>query len=204
MRKAAHFLSLVLHPVWMPTLALATAFAIDPHLTFTFTPRGQWMIIGMVFIMTALFPVSSMFMLWRNGTVSEFSMPRRQERVLPSLLTLVYFCMAYYLLRNMPNATATLSLFAGIIIALVADLLITLRWKISLHMSGIGGLVGVVAGLVVVHGAPAPFLPLLLVLAGALGTARLLVTDHTPAQVYVGALVGAASTFSCLLLGVYY
>ena len=81
MRKAAHVLSLVLHPVWMPTLALLLAFRIDPHLTFAFTPQGQWVIVGMVFVMSALFPISSMFMLWRSGAVSA-SAPRSR---LPAL-----------------------------------------------------------------------------------------------------------------------
>ncbi len=204
MRKAAHTLSLLLHPVWMPTLALIIAFAIDPHLTFAFSYKGQWVIIGMIFIMTALFPVSSMFMLWRSGVVSELTMPRRSERIVPYILTLIYFCMAYYLLRRTPNHPLTLALFSGIILALAADLLITLRWKVSIHMTGIGGMVGLVLGLMVVHGARAWFLPVLFILVGALGTARLLVSDHTPAQIYLGAAIGVAGPFCCLLFGIYY
>lgn len=204
MRKAAHVLSLLLHPVWMPTLALLIAFRIDPHLTFAFSPQGQRVIIGMVFIMTALFPAASMLMLWRSGLVSELAMPLRKERLMPFLLTLIYFGMAYYLLRRTPNSPATLSIFLGIILALAADLLLTLRWKVSIHMTGMGGLVGIVLGLMLVHGARTPLFPLLLLLAGALGTARLLVYDHTPAQVYTGAAIGFAATFGCIVLGILY
>jgi hypothetical protein len=204
MHRAAHLLSLLLHPVWMPTLALIIAFGIDPHLTFTFTRNGQWVIVGMVFVMTALFPVMSMFMLWRSGAVTELAMPGRLERIVPFLLTLIYFCMAYYLLRRTPNSPVTLALFAGIILSLVADLVITLRWKISMHTTGIGGILGMLLGLMFLHGAHAWFLPLMFIVAGALGTARLLVTDHTPAQVYAGALVGFAGTFLCLMFGIYY
>lgn len=204
MRKAAHVLSLLLHPVWMPTLALLLAFHTDPHLTFTFTPKGQWVIVGMVFVMTAVFPIMSMFMLWRSGAVSELAMPVRKERIVPFLLTLIYFGMAYYLLRRTPNAATTLALFTGIILALLADLLITLRWKISVHATGMGGLIGMLLGLLLLHGAGARLLPLVLLLAGALGTARLLVSDHTPAQIYAGAVLGAVATFSCIVFGVYY
>lgn len=204
MRKAAHVLSLLLHPVWMPTFALLTAFHTDPHLTFALTGRGQWIIIGMIFVMTALFPASSMFMLWRSGAVSELAMPKRQERVVPLLLTLIYFCMAYYLLRRTPNSPVTLALFSGIIIALVAVLLINLRWKVSLHATGIGGLVGMCIGLWILHGAQTWYLPWLFLLTGALGTARLLVTDHTPAQIYAGAAIGAMATFGCIAFGIYY
>lgn len=204
MRRAAHILSVVLHPVWMPTLAVVLAFAIDPHLTFTFTPQGQWILVGMVFIMTALFPASSIMMLWRSGLVSQLSMPRRGERMVPFLLTLVYFCMAYYLLRRTPTSTATLALFSGIIVAMAAVLLVTLRWKVSVHMAGIGGLVGMLLGLMVIHGAQAWFLPLAFVAAGALGTARLLVSDHTPAQIYVGTAIGLLAVFTCLAFRIYY
>ena len=204
MRKAAHVLSLLLHPVWMPTFALVLAFHTDPHLTFAFTARGQWMIIGMVFVMTALFPASSMFMLWRSGAVGQLAMPKRQERLVPLLLTLIYFGMAYYLLRRTPNSPATLALFSGLIIALIAVLLINLRWKISLHATGIGGLVGMCIGLGLVHGAQTGWLPGLFLLTGALGTARLLVSDHTPAQVYAGAAIGALATFGCIAFGIYY
>lgn len=204
MQKAAHVLSLLLHPVWMPTLALFLAFRIDPHLTFTFSAEGQRVILGMVFIMTALFPIASMIMLWRSGLVSELAMPRRSERIMPYLLTLVYFGMAYYLLRRTPNSSTTLSLFTGMFVALAADLLITWRWKVSLHMTGIGGLIGMVTGLMLVHGVSTPLFPVLLLVAGALGTARLLVTDHTPAQVYAGAAIGMAATFGCIVFGVYY
>ncbi len=204
MRKAAHVLSLLLHPVWMPTLALLIAFHADLHLTFAFTERSQWMIIGMVFVMTALFPVSSMLMLWRSGAISALSMPVREERTLPLLLTLIYFCMAYYLLRKTPNHPATLALFTSIIMSIAAALLINLRWKISLHMVGVGGLVGMSLGLWLLHGAQTGYLPWLFLLAGALGTARLLVTDHAPAQIYAGAAVGAVATFTCIVFGVYY
>lgn len=204
MRQAAHLLSLLLHPVWMPTLALLLAFALDPHLTLGFTPKGRWIIIGMVFIMTALFPISSMFMLWRSGVVSALAMPRRSERILPCILVLVYFCMAYYLLRRTPSHPLVLALFAGIILASAADLLLTLRWKVSLHMTGIGGLIGMVLALMLIHGAWPWALPALLVLAGALGTARLLVSGHTPAQVYAGAAIGLAATFGCMAFGLYY
>ena len=205
MRKAAHTLSLLLHPVWMPTLAILIAFAIDPHLSFSFTTRGQWIIIGMIFIMTALFPIMSILMIWRSGAISELAMPVRRERILPFLLSLIYFCMAYYLLRRTPNPPATLALFSGCMIGLAATLLITLAWKISAHMVGMGGLIGIVFGLMLVHGAQAAvLLGVLFLLGGAGGTARRIGTDHTPAQIYVCGLLGLFCTFSCVLFRFYF
>lgn len=204
MRKAAHVLSVLLHPVWMPTYALAIALAIDPHLTFALTRQGQWLVVGMVFVMTAVFPVSSILMLWHSGLVGSLSLPRRKERLLPVALTLIYFGMAYYLLRRTPNSSSTLAMFTGIVAALAAGLVITGRWKVSLHMIGAGGLLGILLGLALLHGATTWFLPIVFVLVGALGSARLLVGGHSPAQVYAGTLVGLASTFVCVVWGLFY
>lgn len=205
MRKAAHVLSLVLHPVWMPTLALLLAFTIDPHLSFTFTATGRWIIVAMVFAMTAIFPLTSTLMLWRSGAVSSLAMPIRHERIVPYILTLIYFVMTYYLLRRTPNPPITLMLFTGIVIALALTLLITMRWKISSHMVGIGGVLGMVLALMIVHRVHAPLLlGLIFLLTGALGTARLLVTDHVPAQIYAGLALGLTTTMGCMLFGVFY
>ena len=204
MRTAAPVLSVLLHPLWMPTLTIIICFGVDPHLSLYFDKDGLLIIYAMVFVMTALFPLTSAFMMVRNGLISEFSMPERRERAPAFILTLLYYCLCYYLLRRTPNHPVTLCIFLGATLALATTLFITLRWKISVHMVGIGGLLGALLAVMLLHNAFAPLaLCALLVLAGALGTARLLVSDHTPAQVYAGALLGSACVFGCAVLGVF-
>lgn len=198
MRFAARALSVLLHPVWMPTLTLMMAFTVDQRLSFFIAPRFRLMLFAMVFVMTALFPLASTWMMMRSGLLGSLAMPARRERLLPFFITLVYYGGTYYLLRRSPLHPITWSLFLGMFLALLLTLLITTRWKISAHLVGIGGALGALLALMWVNGVRAPLLLCaLLVLAGALGTARLLVTDHTPAQVYAGALLGLACTFVC-------
>lgn len=205
MRTAARLLSVLLHPVWMPTLTLVLAFTVDPHLAFAFTPEGRLIIYAMMFVMTALFPLASTWMMVRSGLLGSLSMPDRRERILPFLLALIYYAMAYYLLRRTPNHPATWAMAFGTFIALLLTLLITLRWKISAHMVGLGGALGALLALMWLHGVHVPLvLSALFVLAGLLGTVRLFLTDHSPGQVYAGALVGAACTFACTAAGLYY
>jgi hypothetical protein len=151
-------------------------------------------------MMTVVFPLLSIALLWRSGLVSGVTLPLREERTAPYVMTLFYHGMAYYLLRRSELDPATFSLVFGGMVALLATLLINLRWKISAHMVGIGGLLGALSSLLVQHGtiAPLELAPFILV-AGALGTARLLVSDHTPAQIYAGGAVGFLSTFVCIM-----
>ncbi|MGV9013660.1 MAG: hypothetical protein ACOH13_13785 [Flavobacteriales bacterium] len=204
MRKAAHALSLLLHPVWMPTAALALALALDPLLAMMIPERGRQMLLGMIFLMTAVFPITSTLLMLRSGTVSALAMPDRRERVAPYLVTLVYFAMAYYLLRRTPLHPAVLAIFTGILLSTLGLLLLGLRWKVSAHMAGIGGVVGMVIGLGLMHGASTSLVPVLFVLAGLLGSARMLVSDHTWGEVSSGMALGMCCTLGCLLFGVYF
>ncbi len=170
MRPLALALSIMLHPLLMPVYALALAFSLDVHTSFFLDERSRWLILGMVAIMTVVFPVMSIALLWRSGLVTDPAMPNRAERTAPYVMTLFYQGMAYYLLRRSDQDPALLALVTGGMAALLLTLLINLRWKISAHLVGMGGLLGGLTGLLLLHRsfAPVELAPAILA-AGALG-----------------------------------
>jgi hypothetical protein len=198
MRLAANIISVLLHPLWMPTLVLYVAFSFDPHIALPYPPENRLIMLGMVFAMTGLFPLTSALMMRRTGVISGLAMPERNERLMPYAITLMYYGLCYYLLRRTPAHPMLWSMFFGATIAMALTLLITFRWKISTHMVGIGGLIGAFASMTSVHHVTAwPLIGILFVAAGVLGTARLLASDHSPAQIYAGALLGGVCVFLC-------
>lgn len=188
----AQFLSIALHPLFMPVYTLAFVLWADPY--FYMEPRSRLVLLAMVVLMTVAFPITSVLLLIRSGMVSGLRMPGRRERIAPYLMTLVYYGMTGFLLARTALHPALISLMMGAALALLITTLITLWWKISAHMVGVGGMVGALFALGQLHGLSfaGPFM-LVLIMAGALGTSRLLVSDHTPTQVYAGFLVGGLS-----------
>nr|MBA3901746.1 hypothetical protein [Bacteroidota bacterium] len=80
--------------------------------------------------------------------------------------------------------------------------IITLAWKVSAHMVGMGGLAGAVIGLSVKFSINLQVLIIsLLILSGLVGYARLQLSAHTHTQVYFGFLIGLASML-LLIVGV--
>ena len=186
----------------MPVLALWAAMQLDPHLSYFLPAQARWFTLGMVAIMGVVFPLTSMLLLRRAGLISSLEMPHRQERIAPFVMTLIYYSMTYYLLQQTRLDGTVLDLFTGATLALLFTTLITTRWKISVHLVGIGGLVGTIAGIAEVHAMPMMFwLACSIVLAGLLGTARLLAGSHVPAQVYAGGALGFVCTYGCIALG---
>mgnify|MGYP003402554317 FL=1 len=70
-------------------------------------------------------------------------------------------------------------------------------------MVGIGGVLGAICGLTTLHGLNTFFVIAgLILVAGILGTMRLLITDHTPAQIYAGTALGVACTYASVIFGI--
>lgn len=201
MRAIANVLSVLLHPLWMTTWAVAICFRLDPYMYHGYGMEARLMFLGMIFLMTALFPLVSALLMHRSGLVSRLSMPTRAERIPVYITSLIHQGMCWYLVHSITDHPVTQGILQGAFITLLITLLITLRWKISAHMAGIGGLIGAVLATLLVDDREATLLLCgLFVLAGALGSARLLTSDHTPAQIHAGALLG----FTCVFVSATY
>jgi uncharacterized membrane protein len=195
----ARLLSYLLHPLLMPALTLWLALELDPYLGYFLDDHGRRVVLGMVALMTIAFPLVSALLLLRAGVISSLEMPGRRERIAPFAMTLLYYGMAWYLLLRSPLHPMAVALFSGAVIAVLVAAVVTPWWKISAHMVGIGGCLGAIVSLSIMHHLDAfGAIALLLVLAGALGTARLFASDHTPAQVYAGVAVGFICVFGTI------
>ena len=92
-------------------------------------------------------------------------------------------------------------LIIGAIIILLIAHLVTLKWKISAHMIGIGGLTGVMIGLSQRFSIDHFWIILFLILtSGLIGFARLKIKAHTYQQVYAGFILGLFIQWSIIVL----
>jgi phosphoribosylaminoimidazole carboxylase PurE protein len=118
---------------------------------------------------------------------------RKERRLVPYIISIVcYFaCFFWMEYRNTPRVISIIVVVALTIQMVCA--LINIWWKISTHTAAIGG----VAGGLVSYSIAFSFNPLwwlcfVLILAGAVGTARMILRQHSLSQVVTGFLVGAA------------
>ena len=78
----------------------------------------------------------------------------------------------------------------GIIIKIFIAMIISNFWKISLHMLGIGGLVGVFCALNFLLGGYISLIIILLFSAGLVGYSRINENAHNLNQIYCGFIIG--------------
>jgi len=198
--KLTQLISIILHPIFMPLLALHLTLIVVPSLAFTLS-QNLVLIYCIVIFCTIILPLISIFWLIQKGRVSSLEMSNHKERSLPLVKTVIWMSVGYYLLENALFYTPILKaeLLGAIIIILVAAI-ISKFWKISLHLLGIGGLVGVFIALQVIHGALLYLLILFILLSGILAVARIKQKAHNYAQVYAGFIVGLSVELITILL----
>ena len=198
--KLTQLISIILHPMFMPILALHLTLLVLPSLAFTLS-HNLLLIYGILIFSTMVLPLISIFWLMQKGKVSSLEMSNHKERSLPLFKTVIWMSFGYYLLQNLLFYTPILKaeLLGAILIILLAAI-ISKFWKISLHLLGIGGVVGVFIALQIIHGDFLHLLILFILLSGLLGVARIKQKAHNYAQVYAGFLVGLSVELITLLV----
>lgn len=203
MRLLANIASFLFHPLLMVTYGILLA------LSFTYLaiypPTMKLLIAGGAFLSTAVIPGLFIWLLVRSGAAVDIELSNRKERVIPYLIFITSIIMCAFFLYKMLMPFWLLAMLIGVCIALVVALCINFYWKISAHAIGIGGLLGGIMGVSRIHMIN-PYWSFIIVIlvAGLLGTSRLILKRHTPMQVYAGFCLGFICTFVASVLSYIY
>ena len=191
----ARFFSYLMHPIIMPVVGIIILLrAIDWMGMIPFETRLYTYLI--VFVSTLLLPLFSLPLLKAKNIISDYFMPTAEERKIPLLLTSFFFLVGAFVLQKI-HTPMIFPLFinsASVVILLCA--LISWKWKISTHMAGIAGLVGLIMGISLKWMIDLRLiLAALILMSGITAWARLKMDSHTPAQVYAGFGLGFTIVF---------
>ena len=190
-QKFANLISVLFHPVLIPTYMLVVLLNSGYFYTFGFSGEVKLYLIAFVFIMTCLIPASLMFVLKKTGIIKTIRMNDRQERMIPIAITSVIYYITYYALSKTGILNVYNRFLLGITVLSLFSLLINFSTKISLHMIAMGGITGALLGFMLnfpVDTAVSVYLFFLL--SGLVGYARLTISNHTLRQVYNGFMLG--------------
>lgn len=192
--------SLAFHPLIMPTFGIFILFNSGTYISFLPVEfkRSVYLIVAICTIGIPL--VFIPFYIYRKIIVSS-EMDTRQERIIPLIVTTVLFYAAFYILNN-HNIPQAITLFIlGSTFCVLGTLLFSIKWKISAHMVGLGGIVGlIVACSLLMHSDMIFYLIIFLFLSGMVASSRLLLNSHSPFQVYAGFFLGFLIMVSTLFI----
>ena len=196
---AARIVSMLFTPFYLPLVGLMALFV------FSYLSQMPWayklQVLMLVYVFTILLPTVLIHFYRRYQGWNLIELGIKERRVVPYVISILcyFFCVYLMDLLHIPHFMGTMvsaALFIQIVCALI-----NVWWKISTHMAAIGG----VAGALFVFGEffgfnPVWWLCLVLILAGVLGSSRMILRQHTLPQVVTGFFVGVV----CSILGLIY
>ncbi|WP_033426253.1 hypothetical protein [Hymenobacter aerophilus] len=193
-RLLALALSAVFHPLLVPLYLFYVVCYQLPGVVAQPVLAGRGAVMALVAAGTLALPGLGTALLVRLGYADSVELQQRHQRTGPLLLAVVGFTATSFLLYQPGRFDALLCwLMAGMTLAVLLTLLITLRWKISAHGVGMGGALGLLLLLNFGGAAGAAGLWWLAgcaMVAAAVSRARLVLDAHTPAQVWAGLALG--------------
>lgn len=202
MKFVAHLISTIFQPLLMPAYGVMLLFL---YTYFGVTYLSQfWAIVTPVFFFSFAIPASLIYILYRVGVISDLSLKVRRERIYPYLITLVSYIAMIWFYHRLHMPKWFMMIMTSSVAIMIIAILITLKWKISAHMFGVGGLIGgaMSVSYFVEHSNPYYMFMGLFIIAGLTGTSRLILKRHTLAQVIAGFFLGLIISFVFVWFGV--
>jgi|TARA_B110001469_G_scaffold110782_1_gene112614 hypothetical protein len=201
-RQTAQILSYVFHPGMMPTLGLFLLLQGDTYLKYSIGTTTKSFLYLIIFLNTYLFPALMVLIMRYRNTISSMQLLDRKERIIPMAVASFFYLLTYLLIKKLTLPSVLANMFFGLALSVFAVFFITLKYKISAHMTGIGGLIGAFVGFQLLFGAQlSPWVVLLVLVWGVIGTARLKLKAHSNGQIVAGSILGFLSIFVSIYAG---
>ena len=198
MKISSKIISYLFHPLLMPTWMVVLLLYTNPY---SFAGMPYSVVVAIVCINTFMFPLISILLMRKLGFVEDLEMPENKQRILPLVATIVFYVWAYLAIRKV-NFPYMMGVFMmGTLASLFISFFINVFYKLSLHMVGMSGALTAIMFLLLFSQTDLSyFFLIMIVITGAVATARLYLNAHTLQEVYAGFIVGMFGQLLGLIL----
>ena len=194
---AARVISMVFTPFYLPTLGLVALFI------FSYMSQMPWsykfQLLTMVYLLTVVIPTVLIHFYRRHHGWSLIDLGQKERRAVPYVISILCYFLCIYLMEFLHIPHFMMTIVTAALFIQITCAMINVWWKISTHTAAIGGVAGALFVFAEFFGFnPIWWLSLTLILAGILGTSRMILRQHSLAQVVAGFLVGVV----CAIIGI--
>ena len=194
-RLVAKIISYVFHPLFVPVYIAWFLISVQPYMFGSFTTTEKMITVLRFFIMYSFFPLVTVLLAKALGFLDSIFLKTQKERVIPYIACGIYYFWMCYVLRNQDQfSKEVVQLSMAIFIASSIGLIVNIYMKVSMHAISVGILLAFMVLLAMTQpGNYTVYLSISFLMAGLVCTSRLILSDHTPNEIYIGLLVGCLS-----------
>ncbi len=195
----ARALSSIFRPQYFPLVGFVALFL------FTYLSLLPWsfkaLILLIVLLGTLLLPRLTIRFWRQTNGLKLHHLRLREHRFFPYLIFLLFYAFTLHFLARFHLPFYMGGILVSSLMIQSACLLINIWWKISVHSAGAGGIIGaLVAFSFLFNFNPIWWLSLCIIIAGLVGSSRMLLRQHTLWQVLAGTFLGILLGFVGIIL----
>ncbi len=194
----AQVISMLFSPFYLPVIALIALFFFS---YLNMLPLFyKLFLLALVYVFTVVLPRLSIFCYRRVKGWTRHQLSRRERRYVPYVLSITCYALLLYILYGL-HVRFMQGIVVGALAVQVVCALLNSVTKMSTHAAASGAVVGaLLAYSQIFLFDPTGWLCLTIIFAGAVGTSRLILRQHTLTQIGISTLVGFACGFVCILV----
>ncbi|MCF6401987.1 phosphatase PAP2 family protein [Chitinophaga filiformis] len=199
LQKVAEVISYLSHPLFLPILVTVLLVNAMPEYFVLFKQESIRYPFDLLYIrvlFTTLFlPLFVVALCKALGFVTSFQLRSQKDRIIPYVACTTFYFWTYFAFKRQGVAPPFFNaFFLGVFIAIVIGMVANTYVKISMHTIGWGGVIGFLLMLMTgLNMNISLALMIAFLISGIVGTARLILGAHTPAEIYTGFILGILS-----------
>lgn len=187
--RVARAISVIFTPFSIPFLAFVILF-IFSYLRIM-PLQYKLIVLGVVYCFTILMPTLTIFIFRKINGFSPKDLVERKRRYVPFILTIASYVFCLLMMHRLNIPWYMTGIILAALVMMIICVIVNLKWKLSEHMAGAGAVVGGLVAFSALFGYnPIGWLCLFILVAGVLGTARIILQHHTLGEVLGGFTVG--------------
>ena len=189
LRNVARVISALFTPFTIPFVAFLILFIFSylriMPLAYKLT------VLGLVYVSTILLPTLGIYLFQRLNKLTPAEMAERKRRYVPFLLTIASYIACFLLMRRLQIPWYMTGIILAALLMMIISVVANCWWKLSEHTTGVGAVVGGLVAFSALFGYnPVWWLCGIILVAGIVGTARIILGHHTVGEVLGGFAVG--------------
>lgn len=185
----ARYISIIFTPFYLPLMGLIALFLFS-YLRMMPWPYKIFMLLT-VYGFTILLPTTLIHVYRRYQGWSLLKLFSREGRMIPYAISIASYVTCFYIMNAMHFPHFMSSIVVAAIAVQTVCAMINNFWKISTHTAAIGGTCGAVVAFSFIIGFnPLWWFCILIILAGVVGTGRMILRLHSLGEIVGGYLVG--------------
>ena len=200
------FISFIFHPIFLPIYALYLILHLTSQL-YLFNNEVVVSLFFLIFIFNVLLPALVFSLIYFSGLIASYNFSKKQERLLSSIIMLIFYLFLDLYLYKV-NFPFYIKIFFTAMPLLIFSLLIIQSFyhRISIHLFGIGALIGVIFFYRHEMSLAISFSLFILpfFIAGLTTTARLVLNAHNYKETILGLISGIALSYTCFYVSFAY